>query len=257
MLKPSTTRPLGLQNTVAFRDVAVTNSSDAKTLDTATRLVEYHRPGFIELFEDFNAPAGTTLPAWLDTQDTSTSGTPTIDYVANAAGGVFTLTFASTDEVETLTLYGGDHLPVTVQPGLIFECRIKLDAGTFPWSADQRLVCGLASARNATLDSVATHAWFRLEGNSANILWETDDGTTDDNDNDTGVDLADDTYVLLRIDVVALDDVRFYVDGLHCGTGDLTDASGDGVQVFIEAQKDAGTETDAVSVDYVRVVCPR
>ena len=65
---------------------------------------------YIEKSEHFIGPAGTTLPAWLSTHDTSAAGSPTLNYVANADGGEFTLTMDTQSEQQNLALYGGDYL---------------------------------------------------------------------------------------------------------------------------------------------------
>lgn len=212
---------------------------------------------------DFEYGAGSTLPAWLATQDTSAAGTPTLDYVANSDLGTYTLTHDATNEQQNLTLYGGDSkpLPIANSPWLI--CCAKLNTAGATMSADQRLVMGLASNRNAALDSVVTHAWFRLEGANWNILTETDDGTTDDDDNDSALDWSDAAYAWFRIRVNPALAVTFEVD-LDDGNGwqtagatlSLAAATGN-VQPFIELQRDAGAEAEALTIDYLAVGCRR
>lgn len=222
---------------------------------------------YIELFEDFLAASSTTLPAWLGTQDTSAAGSPTLDYVNDAENGEFQLLTDATDEAQNLTLYGGDNLTIDPTQYALFECRLKIDADAIPWSADQRFVAGLAAARNATLDSNTHHAWFKMDGASANLLWETDDATTDDNDNDTGVDLADNTYLWLKIELnppgQAGEAVFWVKTGVGLawsavGVGDISAAAAtDLLQPYIEMQKDGGTETEDMRIDYIRVVSAR
>lgn len=206
----------------------------------------------VTIKEDFLQSSSGTLPAPWAKQDTSSSGTPVIDFVDDAANGEYALTHDDTDEAQKVTLYWGDSLHIPVDKNPIIDLRVKIAPDTAPWSADQRVVFGLASARNATLDSVATHAWFRMEGNNLNIYYEGDDGTTDTNDQDSGVDYADDTYVDLRIDMENLAAVAFYVDDTLVGTVDMSAATGN-LQPYIELQKDGGTEEDSVVIDYVEV----
>ena len=266
-LKTTTFRPFGLQNPVAVRAIGIVGSenlsdlTDAPLITSRDQSIEIPRglarSDYLELYEDFMGRAGEALPTWLNTQDTSAAGSPTLDFVSNALGGQYQLLTDAQDEAQNLTLYGGDHLTLQITTGLIVEARIKLDADAVPWTADQRFVIGLASARDATIDDVVTNAWFRVEGASANILWETDDGTTDDDDNDSGVDIADDTFVVLKIEILSGSQAAFYVDGQIVGAGDLSDADGNAVQFFAELQKDAGTETEALIFDYIRIVQPR
>lgn len=208
-----------------------------------------------EEYEDFTAAAGTTLPAWLATQDTSAAGSPTLDYVNDVANGEFQILTDAQDEAQNLTLYGGDQLTIDPTANVTFGCRFKIDADAIPWSADQRLVVGLAAARNATLDSNTHHAWFRVEGASANLLWETDDGTTDDDDNDTGYDIADDTYLDVKIELregVAFFFVKSAGVWDLVAQGDLSAATSSNLlQPYIELQKDGGTETEDLRIDYL------
>lgn len=197
------------------------------------------------VFEDFLQSSSGTLPNGWGTRDTSAAGSPTLDYVDDADNGEYVLTLASTDEAETIGLTYGDSLHIDVDKNPVMQARVKF-TGTI--SADDRFVCGLASADNATLDSVATHAWIKADGSTA-LLWETDDGTTDDNDNQAGVSYTAGTYFTVRVELNG-DDVFFYVDGELVGKGDVSDASGN-LQPYIVLQKDAGTVTHSVTVDYV------
>ena len=204
--------------------------------------------------EDFQADAGATLPKPWGTQDTSAAGAPTLNYVADAAGGIFRLATSVTDELQTLTLYWADQLTIDVTKAPIMEARIRMNFEGATFSADQRFVVGLASARNATLDSVVTHAWFRVEGANLNILKETDDGTTDTDDTDTTIDIVDNTWTRLRIDMTTLAAVAFSVDGVAAGGAAMSIplASGN-LQPFIEQQKDAGAEVETLDIDYVLI----
>ena len=71
----------------------------------------------------------------------------------------------------------------------------------------------MATSGTYTADSVTTNAWFRMEGSASttNLVTETDDNTTDNNDIATGSSLATTTR-RLKVDFSnGQDDVRFYV----------------------------------------------
>jgi hypothetical protein len=217
--------------------------------------------GKVQIFSDFLG--SFTLP--LDTaggygfvnHDTSSGGAPTFAHLSEA-DGVYRMAFASTSEAEYLATYLGDEVCIPPTKNAIFEARIKI-TGTF--SADDRVVIGLASARNNSLDAIADHVWFRMEGANNNILVEGDDGATDNNDNDTGVDWVSGTYAVYKIDMSDLTDVRFFVDGNRCAIPEKIDVSamvaGDLLQPYIEMQKDSGTVTHSVDTDYISVLWDR
>lgn len=216
------------------------------------------------VFEDFLADAGATLPKPWGTQDTSSAGSPTLDYVADQAGGKYVMKLATTTEAEAITLYWADQLMIDVTKNPLFLAYLKIESdvtgtgGVF--AAGDKLVCGLASARNATLDNIATNAWFSFCGANHNILVETDDGTHDTDDQDTGVDWSEDTETFLAIDAADLSDVRFYVDGvdvtpstgmnMHHATGNL--------QVFVELTKASAANKDhRVTIDCIGAFAER
>ncbi len=209
---------------------------------------------------EFLQVAGTTLPAYLAVHDTSSAGSPTKDYVANQGGGVYRLKHDSQSEQQNLALYGGDHLTLDPSKDPFFIARVKLNTAGAAFTADQRLVIGMAAARNATLDSNATHAWFRIEGANFNILTESDDATTDDDDNDTTLDWSDNAWAWFRcwIDYTRLK-AYFEVDlGTSAGwvaagppLAIAAITSSHLMQPYIEIQRDAGAEEEDLLIDSI------
>ena len=102
-----------------------------------------------------------------------------------------------------------------------------------------------------------------MEGANNNILIEGDDGTTDNDDNDTTVDWVSGTMMVLKIDMSDLTNMLFFIDGelVKLASGekiDVSDMAGsDLLQPFIEIQKDAGTVQHQVDVDYISVLWGR
>lgn len=225
------------------------------------------RSNYASYYEEFLPDAGTTLPAPWAKQDTSAAGTPTMDYVADVRNGAYRITHSATDEAQNLTLYWGDQLCIPASRPWIFECGVALNyPAAAAFSADQRAVFGMASARNATLDSVVSNAWFRVEGANLSIFTETDDGTTDTDDRDSSYDIVEQTVMRYLIDGTQQSQIRFYVDladgnGWQESTGGSHAATAwvvtDKLQPFFEIQKDAGTEADTFTIDYCAVAWGR
>jgi hypothetical protein len=155
-------------------------------------------------------------------------------------------------------MYWGDQLSLSMLQGLIFETRVAWH--TLPTTGTEKasIFVGLASAHNATPDSVATNAWFHSTGDGI-VYWETDDTTTDDDDNTTGITFVADAYHILRIDCTAGSSaIKFLIDGTVVGTADMSalDASKAKVQPYIRCSKlkaAANTGVASVYVDYVKV----
>lgn len=215
--------------------------------------------GVTTFIDNFNrAQAYTTTPGqngWT-ILDVSSAGTPTYLNVTED-GGAADLAFDSQSEAQTVVLYNNDVLIYDVRQIKSMWFVLKVTA----FSAVSTLCAGLASAYNATPDSVATNAWFRMQGSASQtaLLIETDDAVTDNDDKATGVTLGS-TYKKLLIDFTAgIQDVKFYVDGVRVGAGNGA-AANDGrfdmsglsaglnVQPYISLQKASGATVDAVRI---------
>ncbi|MFA5715290.1 MAG: hypothetical protein WC998_06100, partial [Candidatus Paceibacterota bacterium] len=115
-------------------------------------------------------------------------------------------------------------------------------------------------AHNTTLDSIATNAWFRVVSTAQTaLLWETDNGDTDDDDNDASTVLVAETYHVYRIDCTSTSAVKFYVDDVLVGTSDMSttlSASEAKVQPYFnvsKAKSSANTGTGTMYIDYVKI----
>jgi hypothetical protein len=175
-----------------------------------------------------------------------TGTTPT----ATRFGDGAKLTLTNTSEAQLAVLYHKDILSYDLAS--IIKCHwvVKLDAV----DAVTNLAIGLASAHNATLDSVATNAWFRLIGATSTtaIVVETDDGVTDIDDVATGVTLAG-SYKKFEIDFSqGLADVRFLIAGARVARGTTFDmsglTSGLNVQPYFSHAKASGTGVPISSI---------
>ena len=211
---------------------------------------------FQEFCDDFNGTVAT-LPAsadpatpWL-VDDTSSSGTPT--YTTGTSEAVLTL--ASTTEVENVCLHFGDSLDFDIDLLQRVEMRVKtvatLDSAT-------SVAFGMASARNDAIDSIASHASFRLIGSNS-VVVESDDSVTDKDDIATGTSLVA-TYKRFVIDFTGgKSDVKFYIDGARVAASTTFDMSGysAGLQPYVQIQKTSDANTDSVTVDYVYIVSKR
>lgn len=186
-------------------------------------------------------------------KDTSSGGTPTYALVDGSASGEINLAFDSTNEAQIVTLYQGDILQFDIDDIIEATFRVKLGQSTV--DAATTFCIGLAGDQNDTADTVAQNCWLRLAGSTAWVA-ETDDGTTDNDDVATGK-TASTSYQWLTISFAegGKSDVRFFIDGSPVATGTTFDMSGysGSLQLFVQHQKSADTNTDSVLIDYARV----
>lgn len=217
---------------------------------------------FVELVEDFLGPQTLTAsPAggdlW-DIADTSSGGTPT--YLVGGINGEATLTLASTSEIENVCLYQSDKLNYDIDLLQRIEMRVKVVAGANGvLDSTTSIAWGLATARNDVIDTIATHASFRVIGSHA-IVVETDDGTTDKDDVATGASATDATYKKYVIDFTGgKAKVRFFIDGARVAASTTFTMAEHttGLQPYVQIQKTADTNVDAVVIDYIKIVSKR
>jgi len=219
------------------------------------------RFAYHEMLQDFEAASGATLPTpWAAAESTVNS---TIDYVADAAAGIYQLAHSADAEAQAMHLDWGDQLMINLSKGPIVRFRARVNLAGATLSADQRIVLGVASDYAADLDTVTTNAWFRMEGANLDILIEKDDGV-DVDDTDTGTDYVDNTWYWFEIDFTTLATTAFRVydaTGAVLLDSDTLDMSGVGantmVQPIVAIQKDGGADTDLIEIDCIQVVQAR
>lgn len=189
--------------------------------------------------------------------DTSSAGTPTYASVTPSANGEVALTLEATSEVQNVCLDFGDKLCFDIDNIQSVEMRVKVTGCT----TGTTLAFGLQSGRNDNTDSTTNNAQFKMVGATSTtaVVVETDDGTTDNDDVATGATLAT-TYKRFFIDFAGgKSNVKFYIDGARVAastTFSMAAATGS-LQPFVQIQKTATTNVDAITVDYVKVCSKR
>lgn len=219
---------------------------------------------FWEDVEDFfgGGTFGTTASEgdrWL-IDDTSAVGAPTYARVDGSASGEAAIDMAATSEVENVCLHYGDVLCYDIDKIQGAEFRVKMNQAAA--DATSQLAFGLSGDRNDAIDSIAQAALFRVVGadSTTAVVVESDDGTNDNNDVATGQSLIN-AYKTFKIDFSqGKSDVRFFMaDGngtlrrVASGTTfDMSNYAGS-LQPIVQIQKTADTNTDGVTVDYIKV----
>jgi hypothetical protein len=214
---------------------------------------------FQEYVDDFEGTS-VTFPTsanigtpWL----TDVTGAAPPTHVRNAGAAILTLTADS--QAQILGLHHGDAKTFDIDDIQRVEMRVKLGAATF--TSGSILVFGVSSDRSDTADSMAEHAWFRMEGaNSTTLVYcESDDGTTDKNDISSGQILGT-TYKKFVIDFTGgKSNVRFFINGIRVAASTTFDMSAytGSLQPMIQLQKAANTNADVCTIDYVKIVAKR
>lgn len=206
--------------------------------------------------DDFVGEAYNTT-FWGTTETNLNAG---IGLVDDSVNGTLQLTLDSDDNAEVAALHFTDNLCLSMLQGLVFETRLTFAVLPTTGTETVQAAFGLASAHNTTLDSIATNAWFRVESAAQTaLLWETDNGDTDDDDNDASTTLVANTYHVYRIDCTSVSAVKFYVDETLVGTSDMSttlSAAEAKVQPYFNLSKAVSannTGTGTMYIDYVKL----
>ena len=173
--------------------------------------------------------------------------------VDDATNGVAEITLSNDNDAEQGVIYQNDNLQFQLDNKLHFQCRIS--PHVLPTLTGE-MVMGVASATSAVdFDTIATSAWFKLDGSGA-VVVETDDTTTNNDDKATGVTLVADEWAVLRIDATDLTSVKFYINGSRVAsttTFDMSKATGatGKVQPYFGVQNGVGGADAAVGTLYI------
>jgi len=178
---------------------------------------------------------------------------------ADISCGAIDMIIDADNNAEDAVLYFGDQRSIDLNQHANIEFGLAiqvLPTGGAP-ATGTTIVFGLAHDHNLDKDTVATHAWFRLQG-AASLLCETDDTTNDNDDVDTGIDLVATAYHTFRIDSFDIADVKFFVDGARVCAGttfDMSNCTADEaiMQPYVSLDKAANVQVGTVRLDYIKI----
>lgn len=167
-------------------------------------------------------------------------------------GSVVKLAFDAVAEVAQAALLSDGS--VAVADGPILEGKVAIfDIGD---AAALDISIGLANASHASdADSITESFFLHFDGNSLNILAESDDGTTEVAATDTTVDAVDDTYFEVWMDCRDLTDCKLYLDGVRVLSGStfkLNAATGP-LKALMHIEKTSDDTTADVRAEWLRI----
>lgn len=206
----------------------------------------------------FGTSGSQTTPWRITETGASTVWTAGNDNGTSAGIGHFArIGHSSATEIQNICLSFGDVLQFNIDDQLIIEGRIRL--GQSALDTTTSIAFGLAGDRNDTLDSVAQHMWFRMEGGTSTtaVVFEADDGTTDSDDNATSCTLTT-GWKRWRIDARDKSAVRYYFTDANgvlvpMATTMNMSAYAGCLQPLLQIQKTSDNNTDYLDLDKVRV----
>jgi hypothetical protein len=189
---------------------------------------------------------------WWTALDVSAAGLTTPVLVADGASGLLSLPLDATSEVQLSGVTWGDHRPLILNQGLVFEARLALSV--LPTGAVV-FCAGLCGDHNAAVNTVAESIWFRADGSGA-ITVETDDTVNETSVIATGVTLTAGLFAVLKIDCSDITSVKFYINGSQVAAGttfNMSQVAALKLQPVVRIGKEAAATTvGTVQLDYIR-----
>lgn len=180
--------------------------------------------------------------------------------VGDADDGQMTLLIDSGNEVGDCTVYWGDEQNIDSDKEPVCIYRLSIDAT--PASTD-KLFWGLATTRNAILESVSQFAGFSVTGADLVLDVESDDNSTDVAPTGTGVTLTAATLYEFKVSMNAMDgasptNVKFFYRATLAGewtplltTTTFAAGADAALQPYTQVEKTSSTNTPGMKVDYV------
>ncbi|HUW33117.1 MAG TPA: DUF2190 family protein [Planctomycetota bacterium] len=165
-------------------------------------------------------------------------------------GGEYALNLEANDEAEKIDMLSRNSIAITGDG--IFEGVVNVIAAS---NAALDINVGIANATHASsADTIGEAVFVHIDGNSLNILAESDDGTTEVAATDTTKDYVLGTRFFWQIDARDPADIQLYINGanvLPASVFVLTDGTGP-MKLLAHVEKSGGADADEVYVMKMR-----
>lgn len=168
-------------------------------------------------------------------------------------GGGIRFTIDATNEAQKIDALS--HKAVALDSDWTFLAEVTVDAAA---GSATDISIGVADGTHATdFQSVATLCTIHIDGGSANILVQSDDGTTDVAPIDSTIDWAAGVTFALAIDGRDPADIKLYINGIRETASSTTlalAAAASGLKACVHIEKTSSTDTATVQVSNMKVM---
>ena len=201
-------------------------------------------PDYFTYVDDFLGIAIDTTNDWTVVKDSGA----TVAIVADTVGGELGLTSAGTTDNDGASIQKNETFSVDANKNLFFQTRIKCN------DADQTDICVDFTVNFATnpeaMLTAADRIVFQIDDGDASILCKTEkDGT--ETSTDSGIDLADDTYVKLGIAVAGTGSAKFYINDLLVATHSANIPDDENLTIAAMSVSGSASGTRLTTLDYM------
>lgn len=203
-------------------------------------------PDFFVIEDDFVGIGLDSATAYKWTVVKDAGATAAI--VADTTGGEMALTSTATTDDDGASIQGNEIFAVTASKNMYFATRVKCN------DADQTDLCFGFTVNFATnpeaMLTAADRIVFQVADGDASILCKTEkDGT--ETSTDSGVDLADSTYVKLEILVEGTGSVKFFINGQQVAQHSTNIPDDENLTIAAMSLSGSATGTRATTLDYI------
>lgn len=201
-------------------------------------------PDYFVVVDDFTGIAIDTTNDWTELKD----GTASVAIVADTVGGEVALTSTATTDNDGASIQGNEIFAVTADKDIFFQTRIKCN------DADQTDICVGLTVNFATNPEAMLAATdrivFQVDDGDASILCKTEKNGTETS-TDSGVDLADDTYIVLGFSVNGTGSVTFYINGKQVAQHTTNIPDDENLALAAMSISGSASGTRATTLDYI------
>lgn len=180
---------------------------------------------------------------------TLTAGDPRVTQV----GGGLRFVLDATNEAQMISALS--HKAVSLDSDWIFMAEVVLDAAA---GSATDISVGVADGSHASdFQSVATLCTIHIDGGTADILVQSDDGTTDVAPVDSNINWASATPFSLVIDGRDPADIKLYINGIRETASATTlalAAAANGLKACVHIEKSSSTNTADVTVANIKIM---
>ena len=199
---------------------------------------------YVSYMDDFTGIAIDLTNDWTEVKD----GNASVGIVADELNGAVALTSEATTDDNGASIQGNEIFAVQTDKSIWFETRIKCN------DADQTDLCFGLTVNFATnpeaMLTAADRIVFQVNDGNASILCKTEKNGTETS-TDSGIDLADDTYVRLGFWVNSTGSVQFFVNRQLVATHTTNIPDDENLAIGAMSVSGSATGTRATTIDYL------
>ena len=199
---------------------------------------------YVSYMDDFTGVALDSTNDWTVVKDSGA----TVAIVADTVNGEVAITSTATTDDDGGSLQGNEVFAVQTDKSIWFETRIKCN------DADQTDLCFGLTVNFATnpeaMLAAADRIVFQVNDGNASILCKTEKNGTETS-TDSGIDLADSTYVRLGFWVNSTGSVQFFIDRQLVATHTTNIPDDENLTIGAMSVSGSDTGTRVTTIDYL------